>query len=160
MRHRGRPTHERQLSQRELNRAAVARQLLLERARVDIPQALERVAGIQAQYAPAMYIGLWTRVAGIDRAALDAALVEHAVVQGTLMRATIHLVAPTDYWPFAVAVRRARREQWLRTQGRPAISPVSSSRAARSRTATHVRYGRQRSARRATSAWVGSRSSP
>jgi len=53
-RHRDLPAPERELSQRELNRAVLARQLLLGRARVGLPQALERVAGIQAQYAPAM----------------------------------------------------------------------------------------------------------
>lgn len=115
-RHRDLPAPERELSQRELNRAVLARQLLLGRARVGLPQALERVAGIQAQYAPAMYVGLWTRLEGFERALLDAALEGHAVVQGTLMRATIHLVSPADFWPFALAVRRTRREQWLRTR--------------------------------------------
>jgi winged helix DNA-binding protein len=35
-------------------------------------------------------------------------------VQGTLLRSTIHLVSARDYWPLAVAVRRGRREWWLR----------------------------------------------
>ena len=83
---------------------------------MDLPRALERVVGIQAQYAPAVYVGLWTRLAGFDRAALDIALEDHGVVQGALMRATIHLVSPIDYWPFALAVRRPRRAQWLRTR--------------------------------------------
>jgi hypothetical protein len=52
---------ERALTQPELNRAVLARQLLLERARTPLPRALERVGGIQAQYAPSMYIGLWSR---------------------------------------------------------------------------------------------------
>ena len=106
----------RTLTQRELNRALLARQLLLERARMPIPRALERVAGIQAQYAPSMYIGLWSRLDGFERAALTRALERRSVVQGTLMRTTIHLVSARDYWPFALGIREARRESWLRAR--------------------------------------------
>ncbi len=101
------------LTQRELNRALLARQLLLERTRMSVPKALEWIGGIQAQYAPSMYIGLWTRVDGFDRGALDRALERRTVVQGTLMRLTIHLVSARDWWPFAVATREARRRTWL-----------------------------------------------
>jgi Winged helix DNA-binding domain len=105
---------ERVLTQRELNRALLARQLLLERARIPVPRALERTGGIQAQYAPSMYVGLWSRLEAFERDDLTRALEQRAVVQGTLMRVTIHLVAAGDYWPFAVAIREARRELWLR----------------------------------------------
>ena len=100
---------ERVLTERELNRALLARQMLLERKRLSLPKALERVGGIQAQYAPSMYIGLWTRVEGFERDALDRALERRSVAQGTLMRLTIHLVSAGDWWPFAVATREARR---------------------------------------------------
>jgi hypothetical protein len=103
------------LSQRALNRALLARQLLLERADIALPEALERIGGIQAQYAPAMYVGAWTRIAGLERDTLTRALEERRVIQATLMRSTIHLVAPGDYWPFALAVRDARRRSWLRS---------------------------------------------
>jgi Winged helix DNA-binding domain len=102
------PAPERVLTERELNRALLARQLLLERARLPLPRALERVGGIQAQYAPSMYIGLWSRLDGFERDALTRALERRTVVQGTLMRTTIHLVSPRDYWPFAVALRERR----------------------------------------------------
>jgi hypothetical protein len=105
---------ERVLSTRELNRALLARQLLLERARLDVAGALERVGGLQAQYAPATYIGLWSRVEGFTRPDLTQALEARDVVQGTLMRVTIHAVAARDYWPLALAVRSARRAWWLR----------------------------------------------
>jgi Winged helix DNA-binding domain len=104
----------RSLTQRELNRALLARQLLLERGRLPLPRALERVGGIQAQYAPSMYIGLWSRVEGFTRDALTRALERRTVVQATLMRHTIHLVSKADYWPLALAVRQARRASWLR----------------------------------------------
>ena len=104
----------RTLSERALNRALLARQSLLERGGWPIPRALERVAGIQAQYAPSMYVGLWSRLAGFRREGLTDALERRSVVQGTLMRSTIHLVSREDYWPFAVAVRGSRRKWWLR----------------------------------------------
>jgi hypothetical protein len=105
---------ERVLSERDLNRALLARQLLLERARSPLPRTLERIAGIQAQYAPSMYVGLWSRLEGFEREQLTRALKRRSVVQGTLMRATIHLVSARDYWPFAAGIRKARRESWLR----------------------------------------------
>ena len=102
------------LTERELNRALLARQLLLERARVPVPEALELMGCLQAQYSPSMYVGLWSRVEGFRREDLTHALEQREVVQGTLMRVTIHLVSVGDYWPLAVAVRDARRHLWLR----------------------------------------------
>ncbi|HEX2103713.1 MAG TPA: winged helix DNA-binding domain-containing protein [Solirubrobacteraceae bacterium] len=104
----------RTLTTRELNRALLARQMLLQRARLSLPRALERMGGLQAQYAPSMYIGLWSRLEGFERAALTAALERRTVVQATLLRSTIHLVSRRDYWPWAIAVRASRREHWLR----------------------------------------------
>jgi hypothetical protein len=105
---------ERTLTRRELNRALLARQLLLERARLPIPRALERLAGIQDQYAPNAYIRLWSCLDGFRRHDLTRALERRSVVQATLMRGTIHVVSKRDYWPFAVAIRAAQREWVLR----------------------------------------------
>jgi Winged helix DNA-binding domain len=107
---------ERVLSQRELNRALLARQLLLERGRLALPRALERIGGIQAQYAPSMYIGLWSRLEGFERDQLTRALERRSVVQASLMRVTIHLVSARDFWPFAVGLREPRRDAWFRTR--------------------------------------------
>ena len=81
------------LTSRQLNRALLARQLLLERAAVAVPEAVELMGCLQAQYAPSMYVGLWSRVAGFRREDLTRALEGRSVVQGTLMRVTIHLVS-------------------------------------------------------------------
>jgi Winged helix DNA-binding domain len=105
----------RTLTQRDLNRALLERQLLLERASGGIPRVLERMGGLQAQYAPSMYVGLWSRIEGFRRDDLARALERRTVVQGTLMRMTIHLVSARDYWPFAVGIRKARRESWLKS---------------------------------------------
>jgi hypothetical protein len=121
----------RTLSEPELNRALLARQLLLERSRASIPRVLERMGGLQAQYAPSMYIGLAARLDRFERAKLDRALERRTVVQGTLLRATIHLVSKGDYWPMAIAVRRARREAWLNSSYRRDYSARQMSSAAR-----------------------------
>jgi hypothetical protein len=105
------------LTERELNRALLARQMLLERVKAPIPRVLERMGGLQAQYAPSMYLGLWSRMEGLERDAVTRGLKRKTIVQGSLMRTTIHLVSRRDYWPFAVGVRRSLREWWLRTQG-------------------------------------------
>jgi hypothetical protein len=77
-------------------------------------QTLERVAGLQTQYAPSGYVGLWSRMRNFKRAALTTALEQRRVVQGTLLRSTIHMVSATDYWLFLAAVRPGRQEWWRR----------------------------------------------
>ncbi len=121
---------DRTLTTRELNRALLARQLLLERAPLEPAAALERLCGLQAQYAPAAYVGLWSRVAGLERDALTRAHAARAVVQATLLRATVHLAAPGDFWPFALAVREARRRLFL-TSRRGALTAAQMAGAAR-----------------------------
>lgn len=101
------------LTTRRLNRALLARQLLLERSSLSIPDALAQVGGLQTQYAPSGYVGLWTRLADFRRDDLTGALEDRSVVQATLMRVTIHLVSASDYWLFELGVQEARRE-WAR----------------------------------------------
>ncbi len=129
------PRMTRILSERELNRALLARQLLLTRPRLPLPRALERLGGIQNQYAPNGYIRLWSCVDGFRRQGLDRALSRRVVVQGTLMRSTIHLVSARDYWPFALGIRQARREWWLRLQKGAVSERVLRRRAAAARRA-------------------------
>ncbi len=105
---------ERVLSTRELNRALLARQLLLERSSLSLTRALEAVGGLQTQHAPTGYVGLWSRLRNFRRAALTEALVGRTAIQGTLMRSTIHTVSAADYPVFLAGVRSGRREWWLR----------------------------------------------
>jgi hypothetical protein len=105
---------QRVLSAGELNRALLARQLLLERADLSIPDALEQVGGLQTQYAPSGYVGLWTRLAGFARGDLTQALEDRTAIQATLMRMTIHLVSAREFWRYAVGIREARRTWALR----------------------------------------------
>src|SRR4051812_49556459 len=87
------------------------------------------MGGLQAQYAPAMYIGLWSRLDGLERDQVTRALERRAVVQATLMRTTIHLVSRRDYWPLEIAVREGRKGGWARTH--PAYDPGEGDAAAR-----------------------------
>jgi hypothetical protein len=105
---------DRVLSERALNRALLARQSLLERSSISIEEAVEQVGGLQTQYAPSGYIGLWSRLAGFERDDLTAALEDRRVVQATLMRVTIHLVSRREFWRYALGVRQARRELAIR----------------------------------------------
>ena len=109
---------DRVLTTGELNRALLARQLLLDRADLPPDRALAALCGLQTQHAPSGYVGLWSRTAGFRRADLTDALHRAAVVQGWVMRCTIHMVAAADYAPFTAAVRTARRAYWLRAEKR------------------------------------------
>jgi hypothetical protein len=110
------------LSQRALNRALLARQVLLERARLSVPDALSRMAGIQNQYAPNAYLRLWSCLEGFRRDDLTRAYEDASAVQGTLMRGTIHAVARDDYRLFLGAIQRNQREWGARvTKAPPAL---------------------------------------
>lgn len=91
---------DRVLTLRELNRATLARQMLLERASGSVPAAVERLAGLQAQQAAAPYIGLWTRLRDFRREDLSRAIENKEVVKATWVRATLHLVTSRDYLRF------------------------------------------------------------
>ena len=95
------------LTQRELNRATLARQLLLRRARLPVVKAVERVAGLQAQLGTTPYVGLWSRMEGFRRETLERALLGGKVARGVLMRGTVHLVTTADYGLFASAIEVA-----------------------------------------------------
>lgn len=85
------------LTQTELNRALLARQMLLERAAVTPAKAIERLAGMQAQQARPPFVGLWTRLAAFKREDLLRLFQRKTVVRATGMRATVHLFCTRDY---------------------------------------------------------------
>jgi hypothetical protein len=76
--------------------------------------AIERIGGLQTQYAPSGYIGLWSRLRNFRRDALTEALHQRRVIQGTLLRSTIHMVSARDYWLFHAAMRASRQDWWRR----------------------------------------------
>jgi Winged helix DNA-binding domain len=88
---------ERVLTLRELNRTTLARQLLLERKRLSPNAVIERLVGMQAQWPPAPYVGIWTRTTSFRREALERELARASVVKATVMRQTLHLLTRRDY---------------------------------------------------------------
>jgi hypothetical protein len=100
------------LSRRALNRATLARQLLLERASIGAERALEQLAGLQAQLAMPPYIGLWTRLAGFQREELDRLIADRRVVRAPLMRHTLHLMTADDYVRLRTAIQPALTRSW------------------------------------------------
>lgn len=97
------------LTARRLNRATLARQLLLRREAVDVVEAVRRIVVLQAQEPAAPYVALWDRVEGFDPTELDAAFASRAIIKAQLMRITLHAVIATDYPAFHEAMERTLR---------------------------------------------------
>ena len=85
------------VGRRALNRATLARQLLLGRRDLPAVEAVERLAGLNAQDPGPPYLTLWARLAGFERDALTRALEDRSVVRGSLLRGTQHLATAADY---------------------------------------------------------------
>lgn len=102
---------ERILTLRELNRALLARQLLLKRRRLGVQEAVEQICAIQAQWPQSPYIGLWTRLTGFRKEQLARALEQHRVVKTQLFRITLHITSARDYPYFAAVWGPAARER-------------------------------------------------
>ncbi len=96
------------LTRAQLNRATLARQLLLRREPLSAVEAIERLAGMQAQEPKHPFIGLWTRVEGFRSEELLAALRSRAVVRATLVRSTLHLASAADYAAVRMALQPSR----------------------------------------------------
>lgn len=85
------------LNPRRLNRALLARQLLLDRLRLDPVRAVERLGALQAQEPASPYLALHARLEGFDPPALSTAIHQRRLVKATLMRSALHLVSADDY---------------------------------------------------------------
>ena len=88
---------ERILMLREINRATLARQMLLEREKIPALDGVGRLVGLQAQVLKPPYVGLWSRLRDFRREDLARLAQERRVVRATLMRAILHLMTAEDY---------------------------------------------------------------
>jgi hypothetical protein len=111
------------LTLRELNRALLARQMLLTRQRVTAVDAIERLACLQGQWAPSPYVALWTRLAGFKRDDLKAPIDKGLVIKATLMRATLHLVSAKEYAAYSLVMLDGLFAAW-RPPGGPDLATL------------------------------------
>lgn len=84
------------LTRRELNRATLARQLLLERSEQSARDVIAHLVGLQAQEPPDPYIGLWSRLTDFDTGELETLITEREVVRLVVQRGTVHAVTADD----------------------------------------------------------------
>ena len=99
------------ISARALNRALLARQMLLERQAVTLLEAIRRLVALQGQFPRAPFVALWARLAGFTPADLLPLIQAREVVRATFLRGTLHLLTADDF----LAVRPLlRTEEGLR----------------------------------------------
>src|SRR3989440_11259388 len=117
------PARVRALTLRELNRALLARQMLLRRQKLNVVDAVERLACLQGQWAPSPYVALWSRLGGFERDQLTGPIDRGEILKATLMRATLHLVTAREYPAYSLATMEGRFGAW-RPPGGPALADL------------------------------------
>ncbi|WP_261958402.1 winged helix DNA-binding domain-containing protein [Streptomyces nigrescens] len=153
---------------RELNRATLSRQLLLERAQLGVTDVMRRVVALQAQHAASPYLALWNRIEGFKAEDLDDAFAGGAAVKATLLRMTLHAVHAEDYQVFREAMQptlyAARLGYHFAATGLTpadgdALAPEAVRFAEQARTAGEMEtwVGQQVGAERKAGAWWGLR---
>jgi hypothetical protein len=101
------------LTSRQLNRATLARQMLLERDSIDVVEGVRRAVALQAQEPASPYLALWNRIADFDPGDLDRAFAMRQIVKATLVRITLHAVVAEDYTTFHETMVRNLRASRL-----------------------------------------------
>ncbi len=135
------------LTCRRLNRATLARQLLLQRTGLDVVSAVSQLGGLQAQEPASPYLALWARLVGLSADHITAALQRHELVKATLGRSTLHIVSATDYQASVTALLGVTRTKWMNEQrglpvrrSLPELAEASLSFAAEPRTNIALRH--------------------
>lgn len=109
------------LTLKDLNRATLHRQLLLERSDGPVADAIGRIAGLQAQHATWPYVALWSRRHTAEVPELEDALTERTVVKATVMRTTLHLVDAADVRTFDALSALPRLATWQPSAARAGL---------------------------------------
>lgn len=84
------------LTRRQLNRATLARQMLLERADRPILESIAFLLGPQAQISEGPYHALWSRLQGFRHQDLTQLIKDKSLLRATSMRGTLHLHTVPD----------------------------------------------------------------
>lgn len=134
------------LSDRQLNRATLARQLLLERHATSVVKAVEQVLALQAQVPRPPHVGLWSRLHGFEREDLMSPLHARTLVRATTMRGTIHIMSAKDFLAFRGALQPQLTAGWKAVAGQAPVPPIENLLAAgrnvlgtEARTFSHIR---------------------
>jgi hypothetical protein len=106
------------LSDRQLNRATLARQWMLERSAVSIPDAIAFLLGLQAQTSAGPYQGLWNRLAGFRHQDLTALITDKSLLRATTMRTTLHLHTAADMRAMRPVMQAVLDRTWNSTFSR------------------------------------------
>ncbi|MFI9062713.1 winged helix DNA-binding domain-containing protein [Streptomyces sp. NPDC053429] len=96
------------LGARALNRATLARQLLLHRTPMSAADAVSHLVGLQAQNVQPPYFQLHARLAGFRPAELAGLMESRAVVRTVTMRSTLHTHTAHDALTLGPLVQDAR----------------------------------------------------
>ncbi|WP_238007805.1 winged helix DNA-binding domain-containing protein [Dactylosporangium sp. AC04546] len=110
------------LDRRALNRATLARQLLLDRSAMSVPEAVEHLAGLQAQTPHSWYVGLWTRLRDFSPPGASDLLADGRLVRVAAMRSTIHLMTGRDALAVRPLVAVVGERMWATNFGRKLTS--------------------------------------
>lgn len=111
------------LTDRQLNRATLARQMLLERSDMGIAEATAFLLGLQGQVSEGPYQGLWSRLNGFTHEAMTALIVDRTLVRATSMRATLHLHTADDLIGLREFVQPVVERMWQSAFGKRRFGP-------------------------------------
>jgi hypothetical protein len=103
------------LTNRQLNRATLARQWMLERSDVAIPDAVAFLLGLQAQTSAGPYQGLWNRLRGFRHEDLTALIADKSMLRATTMRTTLHLHTSDDMRAIRPVMQTVLDRTWQST---------------------------------------------
>jgi hypothetical protein len=117
------------LSAQALNRATLARQLLLQREKIAAADAVRRVVALQGQEPASAYLALWNRVDALDPGEVDDAFAGYGIARATLLRMTLHVVHAEDYATFRDAIEPTMYATHIDGRFTPAGLTVESARA-------------------------------
>jgi hypothetical protein len=96
---------EKTLTDLQLNRALLARQMLLKRKRVSVPAAIHAIAGLQTQEPKDAFVALWSRIDKFNPERLRVAAADRSIVRGSNLRCTIHTVTADDFANFRLPLQ-------------------------------------------------------